>query len=39
MEQITSTANPRVKEVVLLGEKSRYRRESGLFTVEGRREI
>lgn len=39
MEQITSTANPRVREVVLLGEKSRYRRESGLFTVEGRREI
>ena len=39
MEQITSTANPRVKEVILLGEKSRSRRDSGLFTVEGRREI
>ena len=39
MEQITSTANARVKEVILLGEKSRYRRETGLFTVEGRREI
>ena len=39
MEQITSTANPRVKEVLLLGEKSRHRRETGLFTVEGRREI
>lgn len=39
MEQITSTANPRVKEVILLGEKSRSRREAGLFTVEGRREI
>ena len=38
MEQITSTANPRVKEVLLLGEKSRHRRETGLFTVEGRRE-
>ena len=38
MEQITSTANPRVKEVILLGEKSRYRRQTGLFTVEGRRE-
>lgn len=36
--EITSTANPRVKELVLLGEKSRYRRERGLFTVEGRRE-
>lgn len=39
MEQITSTANARVKEVLLLGEKSRYRRQTGLFTVEGRREI
>jgi TrmH family RNA methyltransferase len=39
MEQITSTANPRVKEVIQLGEKSRSRRETGLFTVEGRREI
>ena len=37
--EITSTANPRVKELVLLGDKSRYRRQTGLFTVEGRREI
>ena len=35
---ITSTSNPRIKELVMLGEKSRYRREKGLFTVEGRRE-
>lgn len=37
--EITSTSNPRVKELVLLGEKSRYRKQSGLFVVEGRREI
>ena len=36
---ITSTSNPRVKELVLLCEKSRNRRASGLFVVEGRREI
>ena len=37
--EITSTANPRVKELVLLCEKSRSRRQAGLFVVEGRREI
>jgi len=37
--EITSTANPRIKELVLLGEKSRSRRQAGLFVVEGRREI
>lgn len=39
MEQITSTANPRIKELVLLCEKSRHRRDTGLFVVEGVREI
>ncbi|MCF0167707.1 MAG: RNA methyltransferase [Bacteroidales bacterium] len=39
MEAITSLQNPRVKQAVSLGEKSRERRSSGLFTVEGQREI
>lgn len=36
---ITSTANPRIKDLVALEEKSRLRRERGLFVVEGRREL
>lgn len=39
MEQITSTSNPRIKDVLLLSEKSRCRRQRGLFVVEGCREI
>lgn len=38
-EVITSAQNPRIKELILLQEKSRARRESGLFVVEGRREL
>lgn len=36
---LTSTQNPRVKELLLLQQKSSERRKSGLFVVEGRREL
>ena len=36
---ITSVQNPLVKKIVQLQEKSRERKKSGLFVVEGRREI
>ncbi len=36
---ITSGQNPRIKEIVQLQEKSRLRKERGLFVVEGVREI
>ncbi len=38
-ETITSTQNPKVKALVQLQQKSACRRESGLFVVEGRREL
>ena len=38
METITSTQNPRIKALLELQEKSRVRREKGLFPVEGCRE-
>lgn len=37
-EIITSAQNPKIKELLTLQEKSRARREKGLFVVEGRRE-
>ena len=37
--QITSSQNPKVKRVTLLQQKSSERRRSGLFVVEGQREI
>ncbi len=37
--EITSAQNPRIKNLLLLQEKSRARREQGLFVVEGRREL
>lgn len=37
-ETITSAQNPKIKELLALQEKSRMRREKGLFVVEGRRE-
>ena len=37
--QITSAQNPRVKRLLALQEKSRLRRDEGLFVLEGRREI
>lgn len=39
MEQITSAQNPKVKHLLQLQQKSSERRKSGLFVVEGQREI
>ena len=39
IEQITSAQNPKIKNLLLLQEKSKARREQGLFVVEGRREL
>ena len=39
MEAITSAQNPKIKNLLLLQEKSRARREQGLFVVEGLREL
>ena len=38
-ETITSAQNPKFKNLLLLQEKSKARREQGLFVVEGRREL
>ena len=38
-QRITSGQNPRVKMVVALQQKSAERRRTGLFVVEGRREL
>ena len=38
-ETITSAQNPKIKNLLLLQEKSRARKEQGLFVVEGRREL
>ena len=38
-EWITSGQNPKIKNLLVLQEKSRARREQGLFVVEGRREL
>ena len=39
IEQVTSAQNPKIKNLLLLQEKSKARREQGLFVVEGRREL
>lgn len=39
LQQITSAQNPKIKDLLALQEKSRLRREKGLFVVEGRREL
>lgn len=39
LQSITSTQNPKIKDFLALQEKSRLRREKGLFVVEGRREL
>ncbi|MBQ9193492.1 MAG: RNA methyltransferase [Bacteroidales bacterium] len=39
IETVTSAQNPKIKNLLLLQEKSRARREQGLFVVEGRREL
>lgn len=38
-EAISSGQNPKIKELLALQEKSRLRRQKGLFVVEGRREL
>lgn len=38
-ETVTSVQNPKIKRLLALQEKSRLRRETGLFVVEGRREL
>lgn len=38
-ERITSTQNSRIKQVLLLQQKSQERRRSGLFVLEGQREL
>ena len=38
-ETITSVSNPKIKKLLALQQKSSERRESGLFVVEGRREL
>ncbi len=38
-EAVTSASNPKIKQLLQLQEKSKLRRERGLFVVEGRREI
>ena len=39
IETVTSAQNPKIKNLLLLQEKSRARKEQGLFVVEGRREL
>ena len=38
-EPVSSARNPKIKQLLLLQEKSRVRQELGLFVVEGRREL
>lgn len=38
-EPITSAQNPKIKQLLALQDKSRLRRETGLFVVEGAREL
>ena len=38
-KQITSLQNPFIKQIVQLKEKSRTRKKTGLFTIEGKREL
>ena len=39
MKQITSLKNPKIKNLLLLKEKSKQRRAQGLFIIEGKREV
>lgn len=39
MDQITSTQNPRIKQLINLQQKSGERQKSGNFTIEGQREV
>ncbi|RZW51153.1 MAG: RNA methyltransferase, partial [Flavobacteriaceae bacterium] len=39
IKQISSLQNPMIKELILIKEKSRARRRSGKFLIEGLREV
>jgi TrmH family RNA methyltransferase len=39
IDNLSSAKNPKIKEILLLSEKSKERRERALFVVEGKREI
>jgi len=39
LKQITSVQNPFIKSLVLLQEKSKARKQTGTFLIEGHREI
>lgn len=39
METISSTQNPKIKEVLTIQEKSSYRKKKGVFIIEGQKEI
>lgn len=39
IETVTSAQNPKIRNLLLLQEKSKARKEQGLFVVEGRREL
>lgn len=39
MLTISSTQNPKIKELITIQEKSAYRRKSGLFVIEGTKEL
>jgi TrmH family RNA methyltransferase len=39
MKQITSSQNPFIKSLILLQEKAKARKQSGMFLIEGIREI
>ena len=39
IQEITSLKNPKIKNVLLLKEKSKHRRAQGLFIIEGKREV
>ena len=39
MKQITSAQNPYIKSLLLLQEKSKVRKQTGTFIIEGKREI
>jgi len=39
IDQLSSLRNPKIKELIVLQEKSKERRDKGLFIVEGIREL
>ena len=39
VKSISSPVNPLIKNIILLTDKSKYRKETGTFVVEGKKEI